>query len=103
MEWKEVTSFFVVSLCRFILFLFIIVLSLVILGIPNVNTCFLTVSMLKSFLFKKLYVAGSSYENGYNADTQARDSSVVIWDFSSTTRPSKTEHVSRHNKAVCYS
>ena len=95
MEWKEVTSFFVVFLCRFILFLFIIVLSLVILGIPNVNTCFLTVSMLKSFLLQR-DVAGSSYESGYNADTQARDSSVVIWDFSSTTRPSKTEHVSRH-------
>ncbi|CAH3189024.1 unnamed protein product [Porites evermanni] len=45
MEWKEVTSFFVVLLCRFILFLFIIVLSLLILGIPNVNTCFLTVFM----------------------------------------------------------
>ena len=53
MEWKEVTSFFVVFLCRFILFLFIIVLSLVILGIPNVNTCFLTVSMLKSFLLQR--------------------------------------------------
>ena len=83
MEWKEVTSFFVVLLCRFILFLFIIVLSLVILGIPNVNTCFLTVSIFKIISSSKscIYVASSLHESGYKADTQARHSSVVIWDF----------------------
>lgn len=76
MEWKEVTSFFVVFLCRFILFLFIIVLSLVILGIPNVNTCFLTVFMAfiiplppKSILVDPIHCMLSKFSQALRAYT----------------------------------
>ena len=44
MEWKKITGYFAVFLCRFLLFLIIFILSWILLGKPNINTSFLTVS-----------------------------------------------------------
>lgn len=44
MAWKKITGYFAVFLCRFLLFLIIFILSWILLGKPNINTSFLTVS-----------------------------------------------------------
>ena len=44
MAWKKLTGYFAVFLCRFLLFLIILILSWLLLGKPNINTSFLTVS-----------------------------------------------------------
>ena len=45
MALKKLTSLLVVFACRFTLFLFISLLSCLLQGIPNINSCFLTVSI----------------------------------------------------------
>ena len=55
------------------------------------------------FFFKELYVAGSLHESGYKADTQARHSSVVIWDFAQLRdhRKSNTFHGIIKQSVIC--